>query len=473
MNLADLERHPRFRLLIWKRNLFLVIALAADLVVLAFLASLRIDVPRRNVPAGGIEILGYIVSLQPLSWTTLGWVAGFLLLQLVLAERDLLQALEEDQATQLYPEDKSQGRVFGSLKASRIVELVQELAEKFGVDKVARIYVTDQPDPNAYTTRLPGVGNIVVLHSNLLEVLPSEGVRCIIAHEVAHIRRKDSFLYLLTSLPKSFIVVVGFFSFGMVLTGLFRWEEWGVFGQRILFCFLAFWVFGRIMYELQRLSNLASQQSELMADACAGAVCGWGPVLNALLLLGERTEALTTLTEALQQLPNRDEIMTEDSLLRILRRFPPRELNKKVAREAAPRLYIEDRLAHLQQEWCVPLSDCEIKDLAQRAAAAVKKKHAEKAEAKKHEQEQHGESPEPTEEEKLVQEEKSLIDWREFDWDWSGHLDAEETKALVQKLRANPERMLFRQFLQPDAEWQSHPTMRDRVLHLHEMFAGT
>ena len=33
-----------------------------------------------------------------------------------------------------------------------------------------------------------------------------------------------------------------------------------------------------------------------------------------------------------------------------------------------------------------------------------------------------------------------------------------------------PERMLFRQFLEPGAGWQDQPTLRDRVLHLYELF---
>src|SRR2546430_9876361 len=39
--------------------------------------------------------------------------------------------------------------------------------------------------------------NVVVLHSNLLEVLPRQGVRAIIAHELGHVRRWDSFVYQL------------------------------------------------------------------------------------------------------------------------------------------------------------------------------------------------------------------------------------------------------------------------------------
>jgi hypothetical protein len=32
--------------------------------------------------------------------------------------------------------------------------------------------------------------------------------------------------------------------------------------------------------------------------------------------------------------------------------------------------------------------------------------------------------------------------------------------------------MIFRQFLEPEAAWESHPTMRDRVLYLYDNFGA-
>jgi hypothetical protein len=64
-----------------------------------------------------------------------------------------------------------------------------------------------------------------------------------------------------------------------------------------------------------------------------------------------------------------------------------------------------------------------------------------------------------------------LTEWRHFDADKSGHLDALETVALVNELRGSPKRMIFRQFLAEEAQWQDHPTMRDRVLYLFDLFA--
>lgn len=69
--------------------------------------------------------------------------------------------------------------------------------------------------------------------------------------------------------------------------------------------------------------------------------------------------------------------------------------------------------------------------------------------------------------EKLQEEaEKLLLDWRQYDLDRSGHLDAAEIEQLVDVLKRQPEKMIFRQFLASDASWQSHPRMRERLLFL-------
>jgi hypothetical protein len=53
------------------------------------------------------------------------------------------------------------------------------------------------------------------------------------------------------------------------------------------------------------------------------------------------------------------------------------------------------------------------------------------------------------------------------------YLDQAELAKLVGELRAKPERMIFRQFPQQDADWQSHPTMRERLLFLYKTYVAT
>src|SRR4029079_8861653 len=124
---------------------------------------------------------------------------------------------------------------------------------------------------------------------------------------------------------------------------------------------------------LGRIANLAAQQSEYLADASAAAVCGVEPMLNALLLLGERSEALAVLQKTLAKQRHLIEAgLEEEQLLRILKRFPPRELDHQKAKVLAARLYIEERLETMKETLCVPFSEEEIVDLARRANAALR-----------------------------------------------------------------------------------------------------
>jgi Zn-dependent protease with chaperone function len=462
VDLDKLEHRPLFRRTVWKRNGYLLLTLTLELLLLYALASVRVGVDEE-----GWAFFGYRLNWEPISLRTIFWVGLFVVSQVAFAEWGFLQSLDTEGHVTLYPKDQSDGRRFGDLTGPEIVEAVQDLAKHFGVGKVSRIVVSDRPDPNAMTAHVFGLWNVVVLHSNLLEVLPGEGVRAVIAHELAHVRRWDSIVYQIVRLPASFsglIATLAFFRMiGGAVGGVFEEDpDWWLTATRLFGLLLAFsatvWAFSQI----GRLANLASQQSEHMADAYAAEACGWQSQLNALLLIGERAEALTVLTQALGELPGRlEEAMTEPALMRLLRRFPPRELDQTVAREVAPRLFIEDRLEQMRQKLCVPLDDEQIRDLAARGGRELRRSlDAEK---------QKGE-PNEDEEQRV---EQRLTDWRRYDRDRSGHLDLAEVAALVSELRNHPDRMLFRQFLTPGVEWEIHPTMRHRILFLYDLYASS
>jgi heat shock protein HtpX len=471
MKVDAIENRPLFLKTVWKRNAYLILLVVLEAVVLYLLAHLRFDtkVPDPEAQKDLVfytEFLGYFVVFHKVSWWTMMWVGVFLVLQVAAAEWGFFSGLDGEGMISLYPDDKSEGQHFGELTGPEIVQTVQELAGEFNVRKIDRIVVTRQPDPNAFTAHAFGFYNVVVLHSNLLEVLPRRGVRSVIAHELAHVRRWDSMLYQLVRLPTAFAWIIAVLAFLHMAVGLFPpYGSLGTLFLRVLFIILAFNVTVWAFKLLGRVGNLASQQTELIADSYAAQVAGWLPHINALLLIGERAQALAVLGEALQELPAKlEEEMTDKTKLRLLNRFPPRELNKAVARASAARLFIEDRLDQLRKVLHVPLTDQEIADLAERGAKAVDtEREAEEAKEKA----AGGDKAAAT-----ARQERALrTDWRHFDRDSSGYLDAREVAALVRELRQNPDQMLFRQFLGEDAEWQSHPTMRRRILHLHELFA--
>src|SRR5262249_30645266 len=194
-----------------------------------------------------------------------------------------IQALHSRAMIPLYPTDSSQGRLFGTLRGAELVEMVQEVARTLGVRRIDRIAVAEQPNPNAFTARILGLGNVVVLHSNLLTILSRQGLRSVIAHEVGHIHRKDSLLYQLLKVPLWAALVIALLNFVKLAGGVLDSDSFLELLARLAFLAVASGLVSLAFALLRRLSNLAAQQTELMVDAYAAQVCGWDNHLNALL----------------------------------------------------------------------------------------------------------------------------------------------------------------------------------------------
>jgi hypothetical protein len=150
--------------------------------------------------------------------------------------------------------------------------------------------------------------------------------------------------------------------------------------------------------------------------------------------------------------------------------------------ENAAGLYIIDRLTLLREKLRLPLSDEEIADLAARAAEAlrqckpgdeslyVRRDDDEEDDKEREEARKARRKEEEEQKEKEKEMKKRLLFWRDYDKDRSGSLDARELGRLVADLRQNPDRMIFREFLESDAQWKDHPTTRHRILFLAELF---
>jgi Zn-dependent protease with chaperone function len=484
MTISEMEQQPLFRRTVWTRNLFLFLALALNLAVLAFLAALHIDTQKHE---NEIPILGFYVQLdRVLSWSTVLRFGLYMLIQIGFAHWVLYRALSSKEMVQLYPEDKSKGQKFGTLTGPQLVALVQELAQSLGVSKVARIAVARKPDPNAFTAWVTGLGNVVVLHSNLLEILPRDGVRSVIAHEIGHIRRGDSILYQLLGMPRMLAYVLVLLTFAKLVGGLFDSDGLAQFFTRVVFLCLIFWLIGKLFTWMGRIANLASQRTELIVDGYAAQTCGWENHLNALLLMGDRADVLTGFIEVLNKVVRRaNDELGEKAVLRLLNRLPPRELDRQKAIEAAPLLYIVDRLNMLRKRLCVPLGDVQINELATQAAQTLgqidldKPPRDEFTEGEEEEtatdvaEDARKKAEEDVERQKKEEEiRKNLLHWRDYDRDRSGHIDAQEVVELVRDLRQHPNKMISRQFFEPEALWQDHPTIRDRILFIYDLFSS-
>jgi heat shock protein HtpX len=82
--------------------------------------------------------------------------------------------------------------------APDLVRMVQELANRAGLP-MPRVYLMDNPQPNAFATGRNPENSAVAVTTGLLERLSREEVAGVIAHELAHIRNRDTLIMTITA----------------------------------------------------------------------------------------------------------------------------------------------------------------------------------------------------------------------------------------------------------------------------------
>jgi heat shock protein HtpX len=75
--------------------------------------------------------------------------------------------------------------------AGELVGMVHELSDRAGMPR-PRVYVINQPQPNAFATGRNPETSAVAVTTGLLERLNREEIAGVIAHELAHIRNRDT-----------------------------------------------------------------------------------------------------------------------------------------------------------------------------------------------------------------------------------------------------------------------------------------
>jgi heat shock protein HtpX len=100
--------------------------------------------------------------------------------------------------------------------APELVELVAELAGRAHLP-MPRVFVMDNPQPNAFATGRNPQNAAVAITTGLLHSLSREELAGVIAHELAHIRNRDTLLMTLTATIAGAISMLA--QFGMFFGG--------------------------------------------------------------------------------------------------------------------------------------------------------------------------------------------------------------------------------------------------------------
>jgi heat shock protein HtpX len=94
-----------------------------------------------------------------------------------------------------------------SLEEKQLVNVVEEMAVATGLPK-PKVYVIDDPDPNAFATGRDPPSACIVATTGLLAILNREELQAVVAHEMGHVRNFDVRLMTLIAALVGVIVVL-------------------------------------------------------------------------------------------------------------------------------------------------------------------------------------------------------------------------------------------------------------------------
>lgn len=111
----------------------------------------------------------------------------------------------------------SGAREAGPAEAPELHALVAELAARAGIPK-PRVFVIDQPQPNAFATGRNPAHGVVAVTTGILQLLDRRELRAVLAHEIGHIAHRD---ILISSIAAVMATAIGYAAQSLMFAGLF------------------------------------------------------------------------------------------------------------------------------------------------------------------------------------------------------------------------------------------------------------
>jgi heat shock protein HtpX len=115
----------------------------------------------------------------------------------------------------------------GPQDAPRLYEMTAMLAQRAGLPMPA-LYVIHEDQPNAFATGRNPANAAVAVNTGLLDLMPENEVAGVIAHELAHIRNRDTLIMTVTASVAGAISMLA--NFGMIFGGASRDRNGSPFG---------------------------------------------------------------------------------------------------------------------------------------------------------------------------------------------------------------------------------------------------
>ncbi len=176
----------------------------------------------------------------------------------------------------------------GPADAPQLYGIVSELSQRAGLP-MPRVYVMDQPQPNAFATGRSPSSAAVCASTGLLDTLTPEEVAGVMAHELAHVRNRDTLtMTVAATIGGAISMLAQWLQFSTIFGGNRRQ------GGNWLMSLLAMLV---APFAAMLVQMAISRSREYQADRLGSMICG-----NPMWL----ASALGKIQSLVQRVPNQD-----------------------------------------------------------------------------------------------------------------------------------------------------------------------
>jgi heat shock protein HtpX len=166
--------------------------------------------------------------------------------------------------------------------APELFQMVRELSQNAGLP-MPRVYLMDNPQPNAFATGRNPENSAVAATTGLLQTLTHEEIAGVMAHELAHIKNRDTLIMTITATLAGAISMLA--QFGMFFGGNRNNNGLGIIGT------LAMVILAPLAAMLVQMA--ISRSREYQADRLGGQIVGRPRYLaSALAKLGRAAQAI-------------------------------------------------------------------------------------------------------------------------------------------------------------------------------------